>query len=1082
MSEHDPDFQQEPQPAWRARVRRWMPWALPAFALALALIASLILWGRLRDDVWAYYTDGQDLKADAGDERARPVLWEDPRQHHFDEPTGKAAPDPADSANAPTDKLEAAFSADGTMMILTRWQSPGVNAEMYLSQWDGRTWSRPEPIESINTKANERGPALSRDGRHLYFASDREGGLGGYDLYVARWNGRKWGGVAPLPGEVNSSADELGPALSADQSVLFFSTNRDGADDIYLSKVTPPEEVEKQKRESKPAKRDKKSQKGKKPQKGKKGKQKPVEIARAKDSGGRAPVPVPQFGPAEPAHALNSKASDVEAAVTGRGDHVFLASDRDRSKKHGYKVYWSRVVDGVTMPPEVVDLYIREGDVTDPAVRMEGFDLLFSSSGGPAPGDARESGDGKYLLYRSTTREVFGYTDISRWEQFKDLMRNIAWWILLAIAALIALIYLLERWEDMTSLFHKCLAASVALHLLWLFVAMVWLIAKQVEEDDKKQHEDVVISIDALAEEELAMESVPEETAIADATTNLETEKAEAEFGAPGFQAPDEAQPVPDAAQTAKEALLVEAEPTMSDPVEPPVSEPVEPTKLLEALAETTLPEVDQPLLEERDPTEPQPVADASKEVFEPEQPTTESVKSEAPKLTEAAMEAPVQPTEVTEATPPEPLVDSPKESVVEAEIAETQPPEETPTETEPLESQMLAALPESEFVDPNESPLEETNPADPAEATPADPTQEVFQPSEAMPSVTSAPAENSEVADAAVPTAADPSAMPPAETAATAPAADAVPAAPGEAATASDLPPSEMSPLAAADLPSPAMPDAPAPTLEEASSEPAGDPADTSQDMFTPASSAADLATAPAQPQTVADAAVPATAAPSEVTPAELVAGSPAVEARPSEVSESAPAAAMPPSELADALPAPTMVDPGAPMLEEATADPAAAPANPSEDMFQPSSAVANLNTAPAGSRAVTDAAVPAAAAPSEVTPAELVAGSPAVEARPSEVSESAPAAAMPPSELADALPAPTMVDPGAPMLEEATADPAAAPANPIRGHVPAQFGGCKPQHGPRRKPGCHRCRRPGHRRALRSDARRTRRRVARR
>ena len=109
----------------------------------------------------------------------------------------------------------------------------------------------------------------------------------------------------------------------------------------------------------------------------------------------------------------------------------------------------------------------------------------------------------------------------------------------------------------------------------------------------------------------------------------------------------------------------------------------------------------------------------------------------------------------------------------------------------------------------------------------------------------------------------------------------------------------------------------------------------------------------------------------------------------------------------------------------------PPSAPANPAQDMFKPSAAVANLNTAPAGSRAVTDAAVPAAAAPSEVTPAQRVAGSPTVEARPSEVSGSAPTAAMPPSDIAGALPAPTMVDPGAPKLEEPGQSPAAGKAD---------------------------------------------------
>jgi hypothetical protein len=39
--------------------------------------------------------------------------------------------------------------------------------------------------ETINTGANERTPALSRDGHYLFFASDRPGGLGGLDIWLS---------------------------------------------------------------------------------------------------------------------------------------------------------------------------------------------------------------------------------------------------------------------------------------------------------------------------------------------------------------------------------------------------------------------------------------------------------------------------------------------------------------------------------------------------------------------------------------------------------------------------------------------------------------------------------------------------------------------------------------------------------------------------------------------------------------------------------------------------------------------------------------------------------------------------------
>ena len=80
----------------------------------------------------------------------------------------------------------------------------------------------------------------------------------------------------------------------------------------------------------------------KKPRKAKK---RAAEIAKTQPGGAVPLAPVPGYSAAEPVDDLNSKAADVQAALTARGDHVFLASDRARSRKSGFKVYFSRVVE-----------------------------------------------------------------------------------------------------------------------------------------------------------------------------------------------------------------------------------------------------------------------------------------------------------------------------------------------------------------------------------------------------------------------------------------------------------------------------------------------------------------------------------------------------------------------------------------------------------------------------------------------------------------------------------------------------------------------------------------------------------------
>ncbi len=548
---------------------------------ALALFAALawVIQGKLREEVWAYFTDNAGTKVGVEEEKARRVLWEDPKPNNFTEQRDPQAPAVADPVNQPGGRVEAAFSPDGTMMVLVRWdEAAGKNAELYLARWDGRVWSRPEPVAAINSPANERGPTFSQDGRTLFFASDRAGGAGGYDLYAARWDGKAWAGVESLGQPLNTAAGELGPAPSADGTRLFFTSDRNGKrEDIFVARALPAEPV--------PA---------------------PAPDPKADPKAPAKPAlpPLPEFAAAEPVSALNSTADDAEAALTRRGDHVFLASDRDRKDAAGFGIYLSRVVAGETQPPEKVDLYFKAGDTTDPAVRMDGFDLLFSAKLPEAGAEPEKN----YRLYRSTTREVFGYTDFSRWEQFKTLLSNILWRLLLALAALIALIYLLERWRDLTSLYHKCLAGSAAIHLLILFLMMIWFIAQQAQPGGEPQSPEIAVSIEALAEEKLALESTPEETKMADTPVALVTDKLESDFKIPRFEPLPETKTTPIVASTAKTSLVTDirlskANTTAADT---PVPMPAKDLPLLSALPATVLPEPETPKLEESNPADQQ--------------------------------------------------------------------------------------------------------------------------------------------------------------------------------------------------------------------------------------------------------------------------------------------------------------------------------------------------------------------------------------------------------------------------------------------------------------------------------------------
>lgn len=72
-------------------------------------------------------------------------------------------------------------------------------------------------------------PALSPDGSMLIFASDREGGAGGVDLYVSRRSGNgEWGRAENLGPAVNTSGMELFPVFITDQLISFASNGHPG--------------------------------------------------------------------------------------------------------------------------------------------------------------------------------------------------------------------------------------------------------------------------------------------------------------------------------------------------------------------------------------------------------------------------------------------------------------------------------------------------------------------------------------------------------------------------------------------------------------------------------------------------------------------------------------------------------------------------------------------------------------------------------------------------------------------------------------------------------------------------------------
>ena len=104
-------------------------------------------------------------------------------------------------------------------------------------------WSAPENLGSVvNSAANEQNAQLSKDGLSIYFTSNRDGGLHIYVTQRASLDS-PWEPPVKLPAPVNSIGGDFAPNLSIDGHLLFFASSRDGGEggnDIYVARRDNP--------------------------------------------------------------------------------------------------------------------------------------------------------------------------------------------------------------------------------------------------------------------------------------------------------------------------------------------------------------------------------------------------------------------------------------------------------------------------------------------------------------------------------------------------------------------------------------------------------------------------------------------------------------------------------------------------------------------------------------------------------------------------------------------------------------------------------------------------------------------------
>jgi outer membrane protein OmpA-like peptidoglycan-associated protein len=115
---------------------------------------------------------------------------------------------------------------DGKKMLLQSYAAPN-GYDIYESSFDGRKWSKIRRFTApINTAYNEIDATYTADGQSVIFSSSRNGGAGGFDIYLAKIGLTKEDiTIHNLGKPINTDNNEKSPMLLKKDSLLVYNAD-----------------------------------------------------------------------------------------------------------------------------------------------------------------------------------------------------------------------------------------------------------------------------------------------------------------------------------------------------------------------------------------------------------------------------------------------------------------------------------------------------------------------------------------------------------------------------------------------------------------------------------------------------------------------------------------------------------------------------------------------------------------------------------------------------------------------------------------------------------------------------------------
>lgn len=152
----------------------------------------------------------------------------------FDE-TISGTPKKLDLGDVEDSFMHPSIDTENNILYFSSNQGENDDYDLYLSKMDSLgKFSTIQKLPQVNSAANEAFPYVFKN--LLFFASNREGGMGNYDVYYSKMEEGQLSTPVLLPSPINSGSDDFSLSLLDSLQLGFFSSNRkkDTLDNSYV--------------------------------------------------------------------------------------------------------------------------------------------------------------------------------------------------------------------------------------------------------------------------------------------------------------------------------------------------------------------------------------------------------------------------------------------------------------------------------------------------------------------------------------------------------------------------------------------------------------------------------------------------------------------------------------------------------------------------------------------------------------------------------------------------------------------------------------------------------------------------------